>query len=50
MIDQARALVGRLNALERPWLTAEFKELADNGHMSLVPSSASLSLRFASAA
>lgn len=50
MIDQARALVGRLNALERPWLTAEFRELADNGHMSLVPSSASLSLRFASAA
>jgi predicted alpha/beta superfamily hydrolase len=49
MIDQARALVGRLNGLQRPGLVAEFKEYAGEGHMSLVPSAMSHSLRFISA-
>ena len=47
-VDQARDVVDRLNALRRPWLHAEFKEFPGEGHMSLVPSSASHSLRFVS--
>ncbi len=50
MIDQARHLVDRLNALGRPHLDAAFRLFEGEGHMSLVPASASLSLRFISAA
>jgi predicted alpha/beta superfamily hydrolase len=49
MIDRARALVERLNALQRPRLVAEFKEYPGEGHMSLVPTAMSHSLRFTSA-
>lgn len=49
MVDQARSLVERLNALRRPWLDAEFKEFPGEGHVPLVPSAASHSLRFVSA-
>lgn len=49
MIDQARGLVERQNALRRPQLTAEFRLFQGEGHMSLVPASASHSLRFVSA-
>lgn len=49
MIDKARALVDRLNALQRPGLVAEFKEYRGEGHMSLAPASMSHSLRFISA-
>ena len=48
-IDQARGLVERLNALRRPQLSAEFRLFQGEGHMSLVPTSASHSLRFISA-
>jgi len=49
MIDQARNLVDRLNALGRPHLAAEFRQFDGEGHMSLVPASAGHSLRFISA-
>ena len=49
MIDQARSLVDRLNGLARPHLAATFRLFEGEGHMSVVPTSASLSLRFISA-
>ena len=49
MIDQARSLVDRLNGLGRPQLAATFRLFEGEGHMSLVPTSAGLSLRFISA-
>ena len=49
MIDQATALVARLTALARPNLTAEFRLFPGEGHMSLVPTAASHTLRFVTA-
>lgn len=49
MIDQARNLVDRLNALGRPQLDAAFRLFEGEGHMSLVPASAGVSLRFITA-
>lgn len=46
MIDRARALIERLNALRRPQLEARLRVFEGEGHMSLVPTAASHSLRF----
>ena len=50
MIDHARTMVDRLAALDRPGLHVELRIFDGEGHMSLVPSSASHSLRFISGA
>ena len=49
MVDQARGLVERLNALRRLQQSAELWLFQGGGHMSLVPTSASHSLRYISA-